>query len=411
MTESKYAMISVEEALKIVLSHVQPLAPVRVKLMDALGLVLAEDARAQDNMPPFPSAGVDGFAIRVEDGTANRKYLGEQMAGSVTGLRVEPGTAVRVTTGAQVPPGANAIVMVEVAEEKNGEVVLHHLPKVGDGIRPVGQDIRSDESVLRQGTLLGAAEIGLLATIGKAEVLAHPRPRVAIFSTGDELVEVDAPLAPGKIRDSNRYALMAATRNAGAVPISLGVARDNPANVEAKITEALKSADAVISSGGVSMGQLDLVKPLLERRGTVHFGRVTMKPGKPITFVTVGDQPVFALPGFPVSSLVSFELFVRPALLRMAGRTDVTRPRLEVTLEHDVQHDAARTEFQRAIATYREGKYFATTTGFQGSGRLLSMVGANVLIKLPAGRGDIAKGEVVEAMVIGEIRGDSEAAP
>lgn len=404
MTQSKYDRIPVEEAQRIVLANVQPLDCVRVKLHEAQGLVLAEDVIAQDNMPPFPSAGVDGFAIRVEDGPTNRKYLGEQMAGSVTGLRVEPGTAVRITTGAPVPPGANAIVMVEVAEEKNGEVVLYQVPKEGDGIRPVGQDIHGGEIVLRQGTFIGPAEIGLLATIGKSEVLAYPRPRVAVFSTGDELVEVDAPLAPGKIRDSNRYALMAAVRSAGAEPLSLGVARDNPADVEAKIDEALTQADAVISSGGVSMGQLDLVKPLLERRGTVHFGRVTIKPGKPITFVTVGAKPVFALPGFPVSSLVSFELFVRPALLRMAGRSDVERPRIQVTLAHDIQHDAARTEFQRAIATYRDGKYFATTTGFQGSGRLLSLVGANVLLKLPVGRDDFAAGEVVEALVVGEIR-------
>ena len=397
-------MLSVGDALQVVLDHVQPLKPTRVSLLDAQGMVLAEDVYARDAMPPFPAAGVDGFAIRVADGLAPRQYLGEQMAGYVTGQRVEPGAAIRITTGAPLPPGADAIVMVEVAEEKDGQVVMRHLPGVGDGIRPIGQDIQSGELVLRAGALLGPAELGLLATVGKAEVLAHPRPRVAVFSTGDELVEVSAPLAPGKIRDSNRFALMAATRNTGAEPLSLGVARDTVEALDAKLSEAFACADAVISSGGVSMGKLDLVKPLLEQRGTVHFGRVMMKPGKPLTFVTVGGKPMFALPGFPVSSLVSFELFVRPALLRMAGHRVLTRPRIQARLAHDVQHDAARTEYQRALATYRDGQYTATTTGFQGSGRLLSLVGANVLIELPVGRGNFAKGEVVEALVVGEIR-------
>jgi molybdenum cofactor synthesis domain-containing protein len=403
MTQSKYELISVEQALHIVLDHVYPLAPVRVQLSGAQGLVLAEDAVASDFMPPFPSAGVDGFAIRTADGTGNRLYLGEQMAGVVTGLTVETGTAVRITTGAPVPPGADAVVMVEVAEERDGQVHVYQLPQPGDGIRPVGQDIRRGEVVLRRGTLLGAAEIGLLATIGKAAVMVHPRPRVGIFSTGDELVDVDAPLAPGKIRDSNRYALMAAARSAGCEPLSIGVARDNSAAVEAVMAEAIAQSDAVISSGGVSMGKLDLVKPLLDRKGTVHFGRVTMKPGKPITFATIGAKPVFALPGFPVSSLVSFELFVRPALRKMAGHSMVERPQVPVTLAHNIQHDAARTEYQRAVAVWHDGHYEATTTGFQGSGRLLSMVGANVLLRLPAGRGDFCKAEVVDALVVAEI--------
>ena len=302
-----------------------------------------------------------------------------------------------------MPPGADAVVMVEVAEERDGLVHIYQLPQAGDGIRPVGQDIRSGEVVLRRGTLLGAAEIGLLATIGKSSVLTHPRPRVGIFSTGDELVEVDTPLAPGKIRDSNRYALMAAARSAGCDPLSFGVARDITPEVEAHLDQALSQSDTVISSGGVSMGKLDLVKPLLDSKGSVHFGRVTMKPGKPLTFATIDSKPVFALPGFPVSSLVSFELFVRPALRRMAGHTRVERPRIQTALAHAVQHDAARTEYQRAIAVLRGGKYEATTTGFQGSGRLLSMVGANVLLELPVGRTDFQQGEVVEALVLGEI--------
>jgi molybdopterin molybdotransferase len=404
MTQSKYQLISVEDAQRIVLEHIHPLPRVRVSLADALGLVLAEDAIATENMPPFAAAGVDGFAIRAAEGKSTRTYLGEQMAGSISGLEVAPGAAVRITTGAPVPPGADAIVMVEVAEEQNGRVLVHQAVGQGDGIRPIGQDIEAGATVLRAGTTLGPAEIGLLATIGKAVVFAHPRPRVAVYSTGDELVAAGTALAPGQIRDSNQPALLAAVRASGGEPVAFGVAKDNPQATESKLEEALQAADAVISSGGVSMGKLDLVKPQLERRGVIHFGRVTMKPGKPVTFVTVGDKPVFALPGFPVSSLVSFEIFVRPALLRMAGHAAVERPRIQVTLAHDIQHDSARTEFQRAIATRAEGQITATTTGFQGSGRLLSLVGANVLLKLPIGRGDFAKGETVEAWVVGEIR-------
>ena len=404
MTQSKYELISVEDAQRIVLEHVHALPPVRVSLGDALGLVLAEDEIATEDMPPFAAAGVDGFAIRAAEGKSSRTYLGEQLAGLVSGLEVAPGSAIRITTGAPVPPGADAIVMVEVAEEQNGRVLVYEAVAPGDGIRPIGQDIQAGATVLRAGTTLGPAEIGLLATIGKAEVLAHPRPRVAVYSTGDELVDAGVALAPGQIRDSNRPALLAAVRAAGGEPVSLGVAKDNPQATESKLEEALNTADAVISSGGVSMGKLDLVKPQLERRGVIHFGRVTMKPGKPVTFVTVGEKPVFALPGFPVSSLVSFEIFVRPALLRMAGHAAVERPRIQVTLAHDIQHDAARTEFQRAIATRAERQITAATTGFQGSGRLLSLVGANVLLKLPIGRGDFAKGETVEAWVVGEIR-------
>jgi molybdopterin molybdotransferase len=404
MTQSKYELISVEDAQRIVLEHVHPLPPVRVLLADALGLVLAEDAIATENMPPFAAAGVDGFAIRAAEGKSTRTYLGEQMAGSVSGLEVAPGAAVRITTGAPVPPGADAIVMVEVAEEQNGRVLVHQAVGPGDGIRPIGQDIEAGATVLRAGTTIGPAEIGLLATIGKTEVLAYPRPRVAVYSTGDELVDAGVALASGQIRDSNQPALLAAVQAAGGEPVALGVAKDDPQATESKLEEALQAADAVISSGGVSMGKLDLVKPQLERRGVIHFGRVTMKPGKPVTFVTVGDKPVFALPGFPVSSLVSFEIFVRPALLRMAGHDAVERPKIRVTLAHDIQHDAARTEFQRAIASRTEGQITATTTGFQGSGRLLSLVGANVLLKLPIGRGNFAKGETVEAWLVGEMR-------
>jgi molybdenum cofactor synthesis domain-containing protein len=355
--------------------------------------VLAEDVRAEENLPPFPSAGVDGYAVRSAEGDNLRRYQAEQVAGVWRGLRLEPGAAIRITTGAAIPVGADAVVMVEDTDERDGMIIFRTQPNAGDGIRPAGQDVHSGDVVLRQGCVLGAAEIGLLASVGQKAPLVRPRPKVALFSTGNELVEPGTPLLIGNIWDSNRYGLMEAVRMAGIEPISKGIARDQMTAVEDHVDSSLKAADAVISSGGVSMRQLDLVKPLLERRGQVHFGRVNTKPGK----------PYFALPGFPVSSLVSFEIFVRPALLKMAGRTDLLRPRLRVRLAHDVRHDPARTEFQRAVATSRNGEVLASTTGFQGSGRLLSLVGANVLLKLPHGTGDFAKGKEVEALAIGPI--------
>ncbi|MFQ6014831.1 MAG: gephyrin-like molybdotransferase Glp [Anaerolineae bacterium] len=405
VVESKYPMIPVEEALRIVLEHTPVLEPRAVPFDRALGLVLAEDIRADEDMPPFPASAKDGYAVVAADRSPMRRLVGEQTAGFVADLRVEPGTAARITTGAPLPPGADAVVMVEFTEEYGDQVAIRKRVKAGDDVRPAGQDIARGELVLRRGTLLGAAEVGLLATIGYTVVKVYPHPKVAVLSTGNELVEPHQTPGPGEIRDSNRYALLAAVERAGAESISLGMARDEVKELEAKVREGLDKADVLLTSGGVSMGKLDLVKPLLERLGTVHFGRVFMKPGKPVTFATVGERLVFALPGFPVSSQVAFELFVRPALLKMAGHARLQRPRREVILTHDIRHSRDRTEYQRAAVTSRDGQYYATTTGSQVSGRLLSMVGANALLRLPHGHGDFAVGQKVEAILIGEIDG------
>jgi molybdenum cofactor synthesis domain-containing protein len=404
VVESKYPLIPVEEAQKRILERTRPLGVVSMKFSEALGFVLAEDVRATENMPPFAAAAKDGFAVIAGDTSRERRLIGEQMAGTTGGPRVEPGTAVRITTGAPVPPGADAVVMVERTEERDGRVVIHQESvEPGADIRPPGQDIEQGQLVLKQGTRLGPAEIGLLATVGQTTVKVYRRPAVAVLSTGDELVEPDESPGPGQIRDSNRYTLAAAVAEAGGLPTIIGLGRDVEATLEELMLEGLKMADVLVTSGGVSMGNRDLVKPILERLGTVHFGRVFTKPGKPVTFATVNGRPVFAMPGFPVSSLVSFEIFVRPALRKMQGYSRVFRPERKVILEHDVSHSADRTEFQRAIVAYRDGQLYATTTGFQGSGRLLSMVGANALLRLPHGAGDFTRGDVVTALVIGEI--------
>jgi molybdenum cofactor synthesis domain-containing protein len=271
-------------------------------------------------------------------------------------------------------------------------------------IRPVGQDIEQGQLVLPKHTVLGPAELGLLGTVGRAEVTVFRRPIVAIMSTGDEIVEPHEKLKPGQIRDANRFTLMGAVQQAGAIPLDLGIVRDKAGSLEEIMEQGLAKADALLTSGGVSMGQLDLVKPYLATRGTVHFGRVNARPGKPVTFATVDGKPCFAMPGFPVSALVSFELFVRPALLKMAGYLKIYRPREKVVLAHPFRHDAERTELQRVVLTRRaNGTLLAYSTGFQGSGRLLSMRGANGLLLLPAGHGDFEAEATVEALILDHV--------
>ena len=398
-------MIPVEQAINLILQEVHPLPPMRLPFTDALGLVLAEDVNAVEPMPPFRAASVDGYAVIATDPASTRRLVGDQPAGYIDNLEVTSGTTVRVTTGAPVPAGADAVVMVEFTEEQDGQVEIKATVEPGSNIRPVGQDLTQGQLVLVQGTLLGASEIGLLAMIGKTEVSAYPTPRIGVMSTGDELVEPGEPLKPGQIRDANRFSLMSAIREAGGTPIDLGKVTDEAGILQETFEKSLSLADALLTSGGVSMGQLDLVKPYLAERGKIHFGRVRAKPGKPITFATLEGVPVFAMPGFPVSALVSFEIYVRPALLKMAGHNRVHRPRRHVTLAHDVSHTSGRTEFQRAIVTRKaDGNYTATTTGFQGSGRLLSMHGANALLILPYQQGDFPAGSEVEAIITGPLQ-------
>ncbi len=404
MPESPYPMLSVDEALRIVLEHTPVLAPVRVSFMQAQGRVLAEALRASEPMPPFPAAGKDGYAVIAADTSPVRRIVGEQYTGYMADLQVTPGTAARVTTGAPLPSGADAVIMVELTEERNGYVMLHGQVSPGRDVRPVGEDIAVGQEIVAAGTVLGPAELGLAATIGATEVSVYPAPRVAVLSTGDELVEPGESLRPGQIRDSNRFSLMAAVRAAGGEPVDLGIAGDRLTELESKVAEGLERADVLLTSGAVSMGSLDLLKPLLEAWGTVHVGRIRMKPGKPLTFATVRGKPVFALPGFPVSSLATFELFARPALLKMQGYRHLTRPRVRVRLTHSIRHEPDRAEYQRAVVVWRDGQLWATTTGSQASSRLLSMVGANAFLILPAGQGDCAAGEEVEAMLVGEIR-------
>ena len=405
MPESKWPMVPVEDALAVIQRHAAPLAPVDLPLSAALGHVLAEDVRATEDMPPFPASTVDGFAVVAADTVPLRRLVGEQIAGHMADVLVTPGTAARITTGAPVPSGADAVVMVERTEERDGVVTVHETGLgPGNNIRPVGVDIQRGELVLRRGQTLGPAELGVLATLGLPSARAIRQPVVAILSTGDELVEPGQTPGPGQIRDSNRYTLMAAVRQLGAVPLDLGIAQDEPGDLEARVRRGLSEGDVFISSGGVSMGHRDLVKPLLEELGHVHFGRVTMRPGKPLTFATVGQTLAFALPGNPVSSIVCFEVFVRPALRLLQGRVPEERPHVRARLAHAVESEAERTDYQRARVRREGGVYVAQTTGFQGSSRLMSMVGANALLVLPRGIGHAPAGAEVDAMLLEPVR-------
>jgi molybdenum cofactor synthesis domain-containing protein len=404
MRASTYPMVTVDQAVAVVLAETPVLGTEEVSLERALGRVLAETVGAADDLPPFHASAVDGYAIRAADGAQPRRVLSEIIAGSADSLAVSPGTTVRIMTGAPVPPGADAVIMVEQVVERDGVMTLDGKIRSGDNINPRGQDVATGQAVLGDGDQLGSAEIGLLAAVGRTRVKVYRRPVVAVLSTGDELIEPDQALRPGTIRDSNRYALLASVREAGGEPLSLGTVRDDEAEQEAQIREGLRQADVVLTSGGVSVGSRDLIKPILGRIGTIHFGRVSFKPGKPTTFATVDGRLVFGLPGNPVSSLVSFEVFGRPALRKMQGHRQVLRTVVQVELEHPVYPSSDRLEYQRAIVRWDRGRLVGAATGVQSSSRLLSMVGANAYFRVDPGTTPIPAGGQISALLLGEIR-------
>jgi molybdopterin molybdotransferase len=398
-----YTMIRVEEAAAIILEHTAPLGTERLPASQAVGRVLAAEIRAAEPMPPFNASTVDGYAVVAGDQSARRQVRAIITAGRPVDEAVRTGTSIRIMTGAPLPPGADAVIMQEFTREEDGHVVLERGVRPGENVNPRGQDIAEGQVVLSPGQALGAAEVGLVATLGIREVEVYRRPRVAVLSTGDELVEADEEAPFGAIRDSNRPALTAAISEAGGDPFSLGIAHDDEDLQRRLIRRGLEEADVLVTSGGVSVGTRDLIKPLLAEVGTVYFGQVALKPGKPLTFAKSGQKVAFGLPGNPVSSLVSFEVFVRPALRKMQGYARLQRPTVEASLEHEVRKTPDRTEYQRATVVWRPDGLLARTTGLQSSSRLLSMVGANALLHIPPGEGTLAAGTRVQALLIGDL--------
>ncbi len=412
-------MIPVEEALAEILCHVQPLEPERLPILETLGCVLAETITSDINIPPFDNSGMDGFAVRSADvagasaATPVRlRVIDSVAAGYVAGATVEPGTAIRIMTGAPLPEGADAVVPYEdtsdfsrAKEERlqspstEVEVLCPAGPQ--DNVRPAGEDIHAGERVLEEGRLIRPQEIGVLASLGHPTALVHRRPRVAILATGDELLEVHEPLAPGKIRNSNEYTNAALVLRTGGIPIRLGIARDTKAELTAKIREGLsQGADLFLTSGGVSVGDYDVVKDVLGTEGQMQFWQVMMKPGKPLAFGLLrGGVPLIGLPGNPVSAMVSFEQFARPAILKMMGRSHLGKPAVQAVLGEDVRN-SGRRGFVRVIVTREGDTYRARTTGEQGSGVLTSMSKANGLAVIPEGARLAAAGTVVTVQML-----------
>ncbi|MGD9144727.1 MAG: molybdopterin molybdotransferase MoeA [Anaerolineae bacterium] len=397
-------MISVDEALAEILCHVRPLESERVPALDALGRVLAEEIYSDINVPPFDNSAMDGYAVRAADvaGATHESpvrlaVVGSVAAGYVAGMEVGTGTTLRIMTGAPMPSGADAVVPYEETSDFDrpkeerlavpaAEISVRKAVAAHDHVRPAGEDIRRGEQVMAKGRLIRPQEIGVLASLGFETVAVHRRPRVAILATGDELLEIHEPLEPGKIRNSNEYTNSALVTRTGGVPIRLGIARDTEADLTAKLRSGLEQgADLFLTSGGVSVGDYDVVKDVLGTEGKMQFWQVRMKPGKPLAFgLLPGGVPLIGLPGNPVSAMVSFEQFARPAILKMLGHADLTKPTVQAIVDEPLTN-SGRRGFVRVIVSRQEDGYHARTTGEQGSGVLTSMAKANGLAIVPEG--------------------------
>jgi molybdenum cofactor synthesis domain-containing protein len=383
-------VISLEEAQAYVQSLVAPLETVRLPIREARGHVLAEPVVSAEAVPPFANSAMDGFALRSSDARdgARLRVMGTVAAGATFDGTVGPGEAVRIMTGAPVPDGADAVIMVEQTTVDGDDVVLGAAVPAGQHVRPAGDDIAPGDEVLAAGTELRPAALGLLATVGRTDVPVVRRPRVGVLSTGDELVGGGGPLAPGKIRDSNRVAVLALVEDAGFEAVDLGLVADDEAAIETTLRHGADTCDAVLSSGGVSMGDFDFVKVVLDRIGEMRWMQVAIRPAKPLAAGRIGSNPIIGLPGNPVSSMVSFELFARPALRRMAGHVDIERRQLIATVEGDLsRRPDGKVHFVRVRLRHEPTGWVASSAGGQGSHHTVAMAAADGLAVLPDGDG------------------------
>jgi molybdopterin molybdotransferase len=395
-------MLSVAEARKRICEAVPALGTETIPLSEADGRVLAVDVESSRALPPHDNSAMDGFAVRASELPGTLPVAGIIAAGDAPDAVLPPGAVLRIMTGAPVPDGADSIVMRENVDDHGDTATFADAAILARHVRKRGEDVAVGDVVLTRGTALGPGEIGLLAALGSANVEVARRPRVALFSTGDELVDVSVEPAPGQIVNSNAYALAAQVREAGGVVVSSVIAPDDRDTLVSMLRESLEGADLLCSSGGVSVGDFDFVKEAFETVGvSMEFWKVAMKPGKPLAYGrTAAGTPVFGLPGNPVSSMVSFELFARPALRSMQGASVVARPTTAVTIQHDYAKKPGRAHFVRATVTRTPEGLVATTKAKQGSGMLTSMVGVDVLIEVPVDRGDISAGETLSAIVL-----------
>ncbi|MFC1915250.1 gephyrin-like molybdotransferase Glp [Chloroflexota bacterium] len=418
-------MISVEEALEKILSYANVLEAEEVPILDSLGQVLAKDIYSSINIPPLDNTAMDGYAVQSRDtdgaSSSSPRFLSvidTVIAGSISEREVKPGTAIRIMTGAPVPKGADSVVRFEDTDETRRKKGLTEQPpneigilckaKAGLNIRRAGEDIPQDSLVLKRGTVIRPAEVGVLASLGISKVTAIRRPLVAILATGNELVEINQPLPMGKIYNSNTYSVAALVQRYGGIPKILGIALDSEDSLVTRIHQGL-DADMLITSGGVSAGDYDMVKDVLAKEGEITFWTVRMKPGKPLAFGTIKgvdktgatrNIPHLGLPGNPVSSIVTFELFARPAILKMMGRKNLTKPTIKAVLEEPVVNTDDRRVYTRAIVEKRGDQYFARPTGPQGSGILTSMNLANGLVIVPEDKAEIKAREVAQVIML-----------
>ncbi len=383
-------MIKVAEAIDHILQTITPLGLEKINLFNSLGRVMGEDVVAGRNIPPKDNSAMDGYALRAQDtagASPNQPVILEVIedlpAGVIPQKSVRAGQASRIMTGAPIPEGADAVLRMEDTEKDGNRVKIFVETRSGQDIRSAGEDVREGEVVIPRGSIIRPAAIGMLASLGRSFISVYQKPLVAILATGNELVDIDESPSPWKIVNSNSYSIAAQAMDCGATTMQLGIARDEREDLLAKF-QAAKRADVIISSGGVSVGDYDLVKDIMQEVGSLmQFWQVAMRPGKPLAYGTIGNIPVFGLPGNPVSSMISFEQFIRPALLKMMGHKNLFRRTVTAVLKEDVEKRKGLTHFIRTAVTFADGRYAATTTGEQGSGILKSMVRANGLIVLP----------------------------
>ncbi|KAH9207866.1 hypothetical protein DL95DRAFT_345957 [Leptodontidium sp. 2 PMI_412] len=433
---SPYPMLAVDEAIRLIKEHTPSPQVTKVKVDGYLvGCVLAEDVTATEAVPAYRASIVDGYAVIApsEGGSSKGIFPVASISHATPGeiAPLEVGQIARITTGAPLPPGATSVVMVEDTilktmtedgEEEHEIEILAEGVKAGENVREVGSDVKKGEVILRKGEEISAigGELGLLASVGRAEVMVYKRPVVGVLSTGDEIIEHGRPgeLRLGEVRDCNRPTIMSAVRGWGFEVVDLGIARDKPGALEQTLRDALRQVDVIITSGGVSMGELDLLKPTIERSlgGTIHFGRVSMKPGKPTTFATIPvknnagervSKVIFSLPGNPVSAIVTLHLFVLPSLHHASGVAPAGLPKVQVMLDHEFRLDPQRSEYHRAVVTLgKDGLMYASSTGGQRSSRVGSLKSANALLCLPAGKETLSKGSKTEALLMGRIKSE-----
>ena len=407
--KSAATVLTVGQARQRILQRIAALNPEDVPVIQARGRVLAEAVRSERDVPPFANSAMDGYAVRASDVQAaspsqpvRLDVLGEIRAGTAPPIAVRENGALRIMTGAMLPDGADAIVRIEDTAEQDGTVEVRAAVERGTSVRAAGSDLRRGDLVASPGRSITPGLIGVLASAGRVSIRCIRQPRVLVVSTGDELREPGESLGPGQIINTNRYSLSAAIDEVGGHVIDAGVAKDQREDLVARLTSA-KSADLIVTTGGVSMGAYDLVRKLLEEQQTVDFWQVALRPGKPLIFGAVHEVPLIGLPGNPVSTLVGFELFVRPALLKMQGRTDLERPRLRATIEDKLTNPPHLEQYFRGTARRDGDRIIVRLTGDQGSHVLRSMADANCLIVVPLGTSEVPAGAEVEIIPLAPI--------